>query len=158
MRAVRLAQDHLEGEWMPLLDRIRASTALTGPCDSRSWFDDASDSLFHSSPDGRTVIAPIVDGFTAEERQFFDGFVTEVASSVAAELSHCTTSTLTTKSIELPDELRQLDDRGEWDWLARLYLIEQFHHMVDIGEVELAARRGSLLDRPARPHRDQLGS
>ena len=26
---------------------------------------------------------------------------------------------------------------GEWDWLARLYLIEQYHQMVDSGAVEL---------------------
>ena len=129
MRVVRLAQAHLEGEWMPLLDRIRSSAALTAPI----GLDGADDDGW---PHGRRVIAPIVDGFTAEERQFFDGFATEVASSVASQLSlHDAHPDY--QVARLPDELRKLDDRGEWGWLARLYLIEQFHHMIDTGEVEL---------------------
>ena len=109
MRAVRLARDRLEGEWLPLLERIRNSTAL---------------------------IAPIVDGFRAEERVFFEGFVHEAAASVAAELSHYDAHP-DYQLDALPDELRTLDDRGEWDWLARLYLLEKYHQMVDTGEVEL---------------------
>ena len=129
MRVVRLAQTHLEGEWMPLLDRIRSSAALTAPI----GLDGADDDEW---PDGRTVIAPIVDGFTPEERLFFDGFVTEVAASVASQLSlHDAHPDYQVD--RLPHALRQLDDRGEWEWLARLYLIEQFHHMIDSGEVEL---------------------
>jgi hypothetical protein len=109
MRTVRLAQAHLEGDWLPLLDRIRSSTAL---------------------------IAPIVNTFTAEERAFFEGFVSECAASVAAELSHYDAHPDYQLDV-LPDDLRTLDDRGEWDWLARLYLIEQYHQMVDTGAVEL---------------------
>ena len=77
IRVVRLAQAHLEREWMPLLDRIRSSAALTAPI----GLDGADDDGW---PHGRRVIAPIVDGFTPEERQFFDGFATEVAVGVAA--------------------------------------------------------------------------
>ena len=135
MRAVRLAQSHLEGDWLPLLDRIRSSTALTDPGDGRSWFDDTIDTLFRPV-DGRTVIAPVVAGLTAEEREFFQGFVNEVAASVAAELSHYDAHP-DYQLDALPEELRQLDDRNEWDWLARLYLLEQYHHMVDTGTVEL---------------------
>jgi hypothetical protein len=140
MRTVRLARQHLESEWLPLLDRIRASTALTAPIelepgDDRSWFDDTVEDLF-GPPDGRTVIAPIVAAFSAEERQFFDGFVHEAAYSVATQLSHYDAH-LDYQIDKLPDELTQLDDRNEWDWLARLYLLEQYHHMVDTGAVEL---------------------
>ena len=106
-------------------------------------------------PHGRRVIAPIVDRFTPEERQFFDGFVTEVAASVASQLSlHDAHPDYQVD--RLPDELRRLDDRGEWEWLARLYLIEQFHHMVDIGEVELrrdGISTGSTRSTLARPTR-----
>ena len=135
MRAVRLAQAHLEDDWLPLLGRIRATTALTDLGDGRSWCDDTIDALF-SPVEGRTVIAPIVAGFTAEEREFFQGFVNEVAASVAAELSHYDAHA-DYQLDELPDELRELDDRDEWDWLARLYLLEQYHHMADSGAVEL---------------------
>jgi hypothetical protein len=133
MCTVRLAQAHLEGEWLPLLERIRASTALTEPGDGRSWFDDSIESLF-APREGRTVIAAIVAGFSVEEREFFQGFVNECAASVAAELSHYDAHPDYQLDV-FPDELRTLDDRGEWDWLARLYLIEQYHHMVDTGAV-----------------------
>ena len=84
---------------------------------------------------------PIVDGFTAEERLFFEGFATEVAASVACQLwLHDAHPDYQVD--QLPDELRQLNDRGEWEWLARLYLIEQFHHMIDSGAVELQDRDG----------------
>jgi hypothetical protein len=140
MRAVRLAQAHLEADWLPLLDRIRSNTALSAPIDldpgdGRSWFDDSIDALFGPT-EGRTVIAPIVDAFTTEERAFFEGFVSECAASVAAELSHYDAHP-DYQVDRLPDELRTLDDRREWDWLARLYLLEQYHHMVDTGAVEL---------------------
>ena len=67
--------DQFETEWMPLLDRVRASTSLTAPIDL-------------DGGDGRTVIAPIVAELSDEEREFFQGFVEECAASVAAELSH----------------------------------------------------------------------
>ena len=109
MRIVRLAQLHLETDWMPVLERIRANTAL---------------------------IAPIVAGFSDEEREFFQGFVNEAAASVAMELSHYDAH-LDYQLDVLPEELRTLDDRREWDWLARLYLIEQYHEMIDTGAVEV---------------------
>ena len=92
-----------------LLERIRASTAL---------------------------IAPIVAGFSDEEREFFQGFVNEAAASVAMELSHYDAHPDYQLDV-LPEELRTLDDRREWDWLARLYLIEQYHQMIDTGAVEV---------------------
>ena len=123
LRAVRLAQLHLETEWMPLLDRVRASTSLTAPIDL-------------DGGDGRTVIAPIVAELSAEEREFFQGFVEECAASVAAELSHYDAHP-DYRVDRLPDELYRLDERGDWLWLAQLYLIEQFHHMIATGAVEL---------------------
>ena len=149
MRVVRLAQTHLEGEWMPLLDRIRSSATLTAPI----GLDGADDDGW---PGGRRVIAPIVDGFTAEERLFFEGFATEVAASVASQLSlHDTHPDYQVD--RLPDALRQLDDRGEWEWLARLYLIEQFHHMIDTGAVELQRDGEHYWIDPLELGRDQLG-
>ena len=162
MRTVRLAQEHLEGEWMPQLERIRASTALTAPVDldpdgTRSWFDDAADSLVHPSPAGRTVIAPIVDGFTAEERQFFEGFATEVAASVASQLWLQRRPPRLPSRRSCPTSCANSDDRGEWG-MARPALSDRAvppHDRQRCGRA--AARRGALLDRPARPHRDQLG-
>ena len=64
------------------------------------------------------------------------GFVEECAASVAAELSHYDAHP-DYRVDRLPDELYRLDERGDWLWLAQLYLIEQFHHMIATGAVEL---------------------
>ena len=50
LQRVRRAQLRLETEWLPLLERVRASTALTAPIDldaddGRSWFDEAVESV-----------------------------------------------------------------------------------------------------------------
>jgi hypothetical protein len=140
LRAVRLAQSHLEADWLPLLDRVRASTSLTAPIDfdaeeGRSWFEEALDAVAGPA-DGRTVIAPIVAELSDEEREFFQGFVEECAASVAAELSLYDAHP-DYRVDRLPDELYRLDERSEWLWLAQLYLIEQFHHMISTGAVEL---------------------
>ena len=88
--------------------------------------------------DGRTVIAPIVAELSAEEREFFQGFVEECAASVAAELSHYDNHP-DYRVDRLPDELYRLDERGDWLWLAQLYLIEQFHHMIATGRSSCSA-------------------
>ena len=142
MRTVRLAHSHLASESVPLLDRIRASTALSTPIDldagdDRSWFDDTvrggvrpARRAHRDRPDRSPPV------HRPEERRFFDGFVHEAAYSVATQLSHYDAH-FDYQVDALPDELHRLDDRGEWDWLARLYLIEQYHHMVATGAVEL---------------------
>jgi hypothetical protein len=121
LRTVRLVQSHLEADWLPLLDRVRASTSLTAPIDfdggdGRSWFDDAVDSVVGPSDD-RTVIAPTVAELSDEEREFLQGFVEECAASVAAELSLYDAHP-DYQVDRLPNELYRLDDRGEWLWLA----------------------------------------
>jgi hypothetical protein len=107
--AAGAVREHVAAGWLPALLRISSSTAL---------------------------IAPIVDRFTAEERAYFQGFVDANATSIAAELSRYDDHA--EYAIDhLPDKLRILDSSADWSWLAELYLIEQYHQMIDGGDVTL---------------------
>ncbi len=82
------------------------------------------------------MIASVVARFTAEERSYFQGFVDASASGVAMELSRYDDHGEYDVD-HLPAELESLDSPNDWDWLAKLYLVEQYHGMVERGEVTL---------------------
>jgi hypothetical protein len=98
--------------WLPALAAVAASRALL---DS---------------------IGAAVDQLTPTERTYFQGHVDVYASSVALELSaydqHPDYDTT-----ELPPQLETLDSKDDWGWLAQLYLVEQYHEMIDRGDVEV---------------------
>ncbi len=107
--AAAVVREHVRSGWLPALGRVASSTALIGS---------------------------IVDTFTPAERSYFQGFVDANATAVAAELSRYDAHP--DYAIDhLPDVLRTLDSANDWNWLADLYLIEQYHEMVDRGDVRL---------------------
>jgi len=132
---------HVESEWLPLLMRISASTAMTEGFGFGSGFAGVG-GLAAMWPTGRddgsspSAISSVVEAMTDEERTYFQGFVDAYASSVAMQLSLFDAHGQYRTDV-LPDELTTLDSRADWGWLAQLYLVEQYHAMVERGEVGL---------------------
>jgi hypothetical protein len=124
----RLVHSHVEAGWLPTLAAIAASRALLDPVDMD----------FPACPVVRDagVITAVVDRLTPAERTYFQGFVDASATNIAAELwlfdAHGDYAT-----DRLPGELTTLDDDADWQWLAQLYLVEQYHRMVADGTVTL---------------------
>jgi hypothetical protein len=124
-----LVRSHVVDGWLPQLEAIAASRALLDPVDIAA---PASPTV----PD-TGVISAVVDRLTPAEREYFQGFVDASATSVASELwlfdAHGDYAT-----DRLPHELAALDDTDDWQWLAQLYLVEQYHRMVADGSVTLS--------------------
>ena len=124
-------REHMESGWLAALARVEASTALLAPMDSGGPPPVPGASQVSSG-----VIASVVAGFSPQELAYFQGFVDASATTVAMELSRYDEHP--DYAIDrLPAELESLDSGNDWGWLAKLYLIEQYHGMVDRGEVTL---------------------
>jgi hypothetical protein len=128
LSVARIVQSHVEDGWLPQLAAIAASRVLLDPVD----MDAPSCPIVTDAG----VITAVVDHLNPTERTYFQGFVDANATNVATELwlfdargDYATD--------HLPDELTTLDDANDWQWLAQLYLVEQYHRMVADGTVTL---------------------
>jgi hypothetical protein len=130
LSVARLVQSHVEGGWLAQLAAIAASRALLDPI----GLDPGS--ACPVDPPDVGVISAVVDQMTPQEREYFQGFVDANTTSIASELwlfdAHGDYAT-----DHLPDALSTLDDANDWQWLAQLYLVEQYHRMVADGTVTL---------------------
>lgn len=81
------------------------------------------------------VITSVVEAMTPAVRECLQGFVDAAAVAVAQELSRYDDHG--EYAIDhLPAELTTLESANDWSWPAQLYLVEQYHDMIQRGDVE----------------------